>query len=96
MNNSIIAPSVLNANFLNLKDEITAIEKGGAGLVHLDIMDGHFVNNLTFGPDITNAIQSITLLPCDYHLMVETPSSFLPRMKFTENDYVTIHSEIDN
>ena len=59
----IIAPSVLNANFLNLQSELNAIEKGGAGLVHLDIMDGHFVPNISFGPGISGLIGKATNLP---------------------------------
>ena len=92
-----ISASLMCDNLLTLKQDVFELEQNNNDdlMLHLDIMDGHFVNNLTFGPDITNAIQSITLLPCDYHLMVETPSNFLPRMKFTENDYVTIHAEID-
>ncbi|HHX15847.1 MAG TPA: ribulose-phosphate 3-epimerase, partial [Fibrobacter sp.] len=69
----IIAPSILNANFLDLGQSLTAIQKGGAGLIHLDIMDGHFVPNITFGPDIAANIKKGTSLPLDCHLMISNP-----------------------
>ena len=73
----IIAPSVLNANFLTLGDGVKAIEKGGAGLVHLDIMDGHFVPNISFGPGISACIGKGTSLPLDCHLMIENPENYV-------------------
>lgn len=93
MNNSIIAPSVLNANFLNLKDEITAIEKGGAGLVHLDIMDGHFVPNISFGPEISALIGKATTLPLDCHLMISNPELFVEEFARIGSHYITVQAE---
>lgn len=93
MNNSIIAPSVLNANFLNLKDEITAIEKGGAGLVHLDIMDGHFVPNISFGPGISALIAKATTLPLDCHLMISNPELFVEEFARIGSHYITVQAE---
>lgn len=91
----LISASLMCGNLLSLKSEISTLQSYNVDMLHLDIMDGHFVPNITFGPDITNAIQSISLIPCDYHLMVEKPSMFLSKMNFTENDYVSIHFEID-
>ena len=93
MNNSIIAPTVLNANFLNLKDEITAIEKGGAGLVHLDIMDGHFVPNISFGPGISALIGKATTLPLDCHLMISNPELFVEEFARIGSRYITVQAE---
>lgn len=93
MNNSIIAPSVLNANFLNLKDEITAIEKGGAGLVHLDIMDGHFVPNISFGTGISALIGKATTLPLDCHLMISNPELFVEEFARIGSHYITVQAE---
>lgn len=93
MNNSIIAPSVLNANFLNLKDEITSIEKGGAGLVHLDIMDGHFVPNISFGPGISALIGKATTLPLDCHLMISNPELFVEEFARIGSHYITVQAE---
>ena len=93
MNNSIIAPSVLNANFLNLKDEITAIEKGGAGLVHLDMMDGHFVPNISFGPGISALIGKATTLPLDCHLMISNPELFVEEFARIGSHYITVQAE---
>ena len=93
MNNSIIAPSVLNANFLNLKDEITAIEKGGAGLVHLDIMDGHFVPNISCGPGISALIGKATTLPLDCHLMISNPELFVEEFARIGSHYITVQAE---
>ena len=93
MNNSIIAPSVLNANFLNLKDEITAIEKGGAGLVHLDIMDGHFVPNISFGFPVMEAMKRHARKPLDVHLMIERPEKFIPEVQRLGALVMNVHQE---
>jgi ribulose-phosphate 3-epimerase len=73
----IIAPSVLNANFLELGKSLSAIEKGGAGLIHLDIMDGHFVPNISFGPGIADNIKKGTSVPLDCHLMITNPDNYV-------------------
>ena len=89
----IIAPSVLNANFLNLQSELTAIENGGAGLVHLDIMDGHFVPNISFGPGISGLIGKATKLPLDCHLMIDNPEFFVDEFVKIGARYVTVQAE---
>ena len=89
----IIAPSVLNANFLNLQSELTAIENGGAGLVHLDIMDGHFVPNISFGPGISGLIGQATKLPLDCHLMIDNPELFVDEFVKIRARYGTAQAE---
>ena len=89
----IIAPSVLNANFLNLQSELTAIENGGAGLVHLDIMDGHFVPNISFGPGISGLIGKATKLPLDCHLMIDNPELFVDEFVKIGARSVTVQAE---
>lgn len=75
---TILAPSVLNADFSRLAEQITALESGGADWIHLDIMDGHFVPNMTFGPMIVEAIRRITALPLDAHLMISNADAISP------------------
>jgi ribulose-phosphate 3-epimerase len=88
----IIAPSVLACDFLRLGDECTRIERAGADWLHLDVMDGHFVDNLSFGPAVVESIARIAKVPLDVHLMIERPDHFYPR--FTPHvDNVTIHIE---
>lgn len=89
----IIAPSVLNANFLNLKSELEAIERGGAGLVHLDIMDGHFVPNISFGPGISEQIGKATKLPLDCHLMISRPEDFVEAFAKIGARYISVQAE---
>jgi ribulose-phosphate 3-epimerase len=91
--NILIAPSLLSADFGHLADEITAVEKAGADLLHLDIMDGHFVPNITFGPDIVKTIRRLTKLPLDVHLMISNPELYLARFVEAGADYLTIHFE---
>lgn len=89
----IIAPSILNANFLNLGQSLTAIEKGGAGLIHLDIMDGHFVPNITFGPDIAANIRKGTSVPLDCHLMISNPENYVDAFAKAGAHYICVHAE---
>lgn len=89
----IIAPSILNANFLNLGQSLSAIEKGGAGLIHLDIMDGHFVPNITFGPDIAANIKKGTSVPLDCHLMISNPESHVDAFAKAGAHYICVHAE---
>ena len=88
-----IAPSVLSAKFSNLEEQIRLVEKGGADWLHLDIMDGHFVPNITFGPMVVKAIRSITKLPLDAHLMIERPDRYLEAFRQAGVDRLTVHVE---
>ncbi len=88
-----IAPSILSADFMRLGEEIHAAEEAGADLLHIDIMDGHFVPNITIGPAIVAAIRKITRLPLDVHLMIENPDKYLPNFADAGADYLTVHAE---
>jgi ribulose-phosphate 3-epimerase len=88
-----IAPSILSANFLSLGEEIKAAEAAGVDMLHIDIMDGHFVPNITIGPSIVEAIRAITSLPLDVHLMVEQPDAYLQDFIKAGADYLTVHLE---
>ena len=90
-----IAPSILSANFADLGNEIKDVEKGGADYIHVDVMDGHFVPNITLGPMIVKAIRPITTLPLDVHLMIENPSQYIEAFADAGADYITIHVEAD-
>ena len=91
----ISASIMCTPNLMHLAHDIEELENLGIDMLHLDAMDGHFVNNITFGPDILNAIHRVTKLPCDYHLMVDNPLMFIERLELSEGDIVTIHAEID-
>lgn len=88
-----IAPSILSADFMRLGEEIKAVEAAGADMLHLDIMDGHFVPNITIGPAIVDAIRRTTTLPLDVHLMIEEPDKFLRDFIKAGADYITVHVE---
>jgi ribulose-phosphate 3-epimerase len=90
-----IAPSLLSADFGRLREEIAEVSAGGADLLHLDVMDGHFVPNLTFGPFIVEAIRKLTKLPLDCHLMIEDPLTYGPRFAKAGADVVTFHVEVE-
>ena len=90
-----IAPSLLSADFGRLKEEIDDLAAGGADLLHLDVMDGHFVPNITFGPFIVEAIRRLTDLPLDVHLMIEDPLAYGPQFAKAGADIVTFHAEVD-
>ncbi len=89
----MISPSILAANFACLRDQITAVEAGGADLIHLDIMDGHFVPNISFGPAMVKTVHGLTRLPLDTHLMIENPDFFLEEFKNAGATYLTVHIE---
>ena len=88
-----IAPSILAADFARLGEEIAAVEAAGADLLHVDVMDGHFVPNLTIGPPVVKAIKAVTNLPLDVHLMVEQPDALLPDFIDAGSDNLTVHVE---
>jgi ribulose-phosphate 3-epimerase len=88
-----IAPSILSADFSKLGEEILAVERGGADYIHIDVMDGHFVPNITIGPLIVDAIRPITKLPLDVHLMIENPDQYIEAFAKAGADYITVHVE---
>lgn len=88
-----IAPSILSADFSKLGEEIKDVEKGGADYIHIDVMDGHFVPNITIGPLIVDAIRPITSLPLDVHLMIEQPDQFIEEFVRAGADIITVHVE---
>lgn len=90
---SIIAPSILSADFSKLGDEIKAVEAAGAGWIHIDVMDGHFVPNLTYGPIIVAAAKKVTDLPLDVHLMIEKPDLLIPAFAKAGADLISVHAE---
>jgi ribulose-phosphate 3-epimerase len=90
-----IAPSLLSADFGRLREEIDEVTAAGADLLHLDVMDGHFVPNLTFGPFIVEAIRKLTRLPLDCHLMIEDPLTYGPQFAKAGADIVTFHVEVE-
>lgn len=91
----IIAPSILSADFGRLRDEIQAVEDAGADWIHVDVMDGHFVPNLTLGPPVIACIRKVTTLPLDVHLMIEKPQSSISQYADAGADWITIHQEAD-
>ncbi|MBN3033206.1 MAG: ribulose-phosphate 3-epimerase [Candidatus Saganbacteria bacterium] len=92
-NKLLIAPSLLSADFTRLAEEIAAVERAGADLIHVDVMDGHFVPNITVGPLIVKAARKATKLPLDVHLMIENPDRFIPDFARAGADIITIHVE---
>ena len=88
-----IAPSILAADFRNLQDEIKKVERAGADWIHCDVMDGHFVDNLTFGPVVVEAIDRATRLPLDVHLMIENPAKYIKEFASAGADILTVHIE---
>ena len=88
-----IAPSILSADFSKLGEEISDVEKGGAELIHVDVMDGHFVPNITIGPLVVESIRPITKLPLDVHLMIENPDQYIESFAKAGADYITVHVE---
>ena len=89
-----IAPSILSADFTKLGEEIKAVEKAGADYIHIDVMDGHFVPNITIGPMIVRAIRRITELPLDVHLMILQPDMFIDEFAEAGANIISVHAEV--
>ncbi len=88
-----ISPSILSADFTRLGDEIKAVEQAGADYIHIDVMDGHFVPNITIGPMIVEAVKRVTDLPLDVHLMISAPDNFIDDFVRAGADILTVHAE---
>ncbi|MBE0460214.1 MAG: ribulose-phosphate 3-epimerase [Candidatus Aminicenantes bacterium] len=88
-----IAPSILSADFTKIEESVKMAEEAGADVIHIDIMDGHFVPNLTFGPQLVACLKEKTSLPLDVHLMVENPRKFIPLFHEAGADWISIHVE---
>ena len=89
----LIAPSILSADFARLGDEIKAVEAAGADWIHVDVMDGHFVPNITIGPLIVEAVRSVTSLPIDVHLMIENPDNYIPAFAKAGASWISVQIE---
>ena len=89
-----LAPSILSADFADLGREIAAAERGGADLIHVDVMDGHFVPNITIGPPVVRAIKRVATVPLDVHLMIEDPDRYLDAFVDADAAMVSVHVEV--
>ncbi len=89
-----IAPSILSADFSRLGEEVRAVEKVGADLIHVDVMDGHFVPNITIGSLVVAGLKKLTSLPLDVHLMIEKPERYLEAFAQAGSDWITVHAEV--
>jgi ribulose-phosphate 3-epimerase len=88
-----LAPSILSADFARLGEQVRAACEGGASVIHVDIMDGHFVPNLTVGPPVLKSLRKVTKLPLDCHLMIENPDDFIPVFAEEGADWISVHQE---
>ena len=88
-----LAPSILAADFARLGEQVRAAGEGGAGVIHVDVMDGHFVPNLTLGPPLVKSLRRATQLPLDCHLMIENPDEFIPAFAEAGADWISVHQE---
>ena len=96
MNNVIISPSILSADFTELGRDVRAVEDGGADWIHVDVMDGHFVPNITLGAPIVKCIRKSSTLPFDVHLMISDPYKYIPDFVNAGSDIITFHAEADS
>jgi len=90
---TIISPSILSADFANLERDVKAVEKAGADWIHIDVMDGHFVPNITIGVPVVKSLKKITHLPLDVHLMIENPQDYVQAFRDAGADIITFHYE---
>ena len=90
-----VAPSILSADFTRLGEEVRAVDEAGADFIHIDVMDGHFVPNLTFGPPVIGALRSVTDKPFDVHLMIDPAQPYLRQYAEAGADIITVHAEAD-
>ncbi|MGB9405923.1 MAG: ribulose-phosphate 3-epimerase [Terracidiphilus sp.] len=88
-----LLPSILSADFAHLADQVAAAERGGGTVIHVDVMDGHFVPNITIGPPVVKCLRKVTRLPIDCHLMIENPDEFIPAFAEAGADWVSVHYE---
>jgi len=88
-----LAPSILSADFARLGEQVCAAAEGGGSVIHVDIMDGHFVPNLTIGPPVVRSLRKVTDLPLDCHLMIEHPDEFIPAFAEAGADWISVHQE---
>jgi ribulose-phosphate 3-epimerase len=88
-----LAPSILSADFSRLGEQVRAATEGGASVIHVDIMDGHFVPNLTLGPPVVKSLRRVTELPLDCHMMIENPDEFIPAFAEAGADWISVHQE---
>jgi ribulose-phosphate 3-epimerase len=88
-----LLPSILSADFAHLADQVAAAEKGGGTVIHVDVMDGHFVPNITLGPPVVKSLRKATRLPLDCHLMIENPDEYIPAFAEAGADWVSVHYE---
>ena len=88
-----LLPSILSADFAHLADQVAAAERGGGTVIHVDVMDGHFVPNITIGPPVVKCLRKFTSLPVDCHLMIENPDEFIPAFAEAGADWVSVHYE---
>ena len=88
-----LAPSILSADFSKLAEDVEKIEKGGADIIHVDVMDGHFVPNISFGATVMKSLTGKTGLPFDVHLMIENPDRYLEDFVTPQTEYITVHEE---
>jgi ribulose-phosphate 3-epimerase len=93
MKNLMIAPSILSADFAHLGEEIKAVEEAGADVIHIDVMDGHFVPAITIGPLVVRAARKVTTLPLDVHLMITEPARYVQDFAEAGADWITVHAE---
>ncbi|MBW2181923.1 MAG: ribulose-phosphate 3-epimerase, partial [Deltaproteobacteria bacterium] len=89
----LIAPSILSSDFAILGDEIEKVEKAGADWIHVDVMDGHYVPNITIGPLVVEAVRKVTKLPIDVHLMIANPDKYIPAFAEAGAGYISVHVE---